>query len=246
VKKLLMVVVVLGVLAVGAVVLLLTNLGAVIKSAVEKFGTEATGAPVTLSSADVSLTSGDGTLKGLVVGNPPGFAADSAFRLGEITLKIDTNSVTTDTIIVREVVINAPQVTYELGNSLSSNLDAIQKNVDAFSKRVGGGSGGAAKPAEPPAEGGKKLVIEHLYIRGGKVSLAATVAGGKGATASIPEIHMKDIGKDSGGATPAQVAANVLDALTESALEAAAVGELKKVAGGLLDKVGGAVKGLFK
>lgn len=244
-KKVLIGVVVL-VAVVGAIALfLLTNLGAIIKSAVEKFGSEATGAPVTLSSADVSLTSGDGTLKGLVVGNPKGFATPSAFELGEISLKIDTNSVTTDTIVVREVVIQAPKVTYELGNSLSSNLDAIQRNVEAYSKQVGGDSGGASKPAAGGSEGGKKLVIEHLYVRGGRVTLATSVAGGKAASADIPEIHLKDIGKASGGATAGQVAAIVLEELTRSSIAAAARGELEKAAAGLLDKAGDAIKDIL-
>jgi uncharacterized protein involved in outer membrane biogenesis len=245
-KKIVIGLVLLVVVVAAVAVFVLTNLGAIIKSAVEKYGSEATGTSVTLSSADVSLSSGDGTLKGLVVGNPKGFASSSAFELGEISLKVDTNSVTTDTIVVREVVIQGPRVTYELGNSLSSNLEAIQKSVEAYSRMLGGGGGGG--DAAKAEDGGKKMIIEHLYVRGGRVTLAATAAaaaGGKSASADIPEIHLKDIGKASGGATGAQVTAIVLEELTKSSIGAAARGQFEKAAEGLLDKAGDKLKDIL-
>ncbi len=46
--------------------------GSLIKAAVEKLGPPITGTTVTLKEADISLTSGEGALKGLVIGNPAG------------------------------------------------------------------------------------------------------------------------------------------------------------------------------
>ena len=120
---------------VGVVLYFLANLGDVVKTAVEKGGSAATQVSVTLAKAEVKPTEGSATLSGLVVGNPPGFKTDNAFELGGISVKIDPATVTKDVVIVKEVVVQGPKVTYELGAN-GSNIDAIKKNVERF---AGGG-----------------------------------------------------------------------------------------------------------
>ncbi len=62
-------------------------------------------------------------------------------------LELDTDSVTSDIVVIKEIFIEAPEVTYELGGD-GSNIDAIQKNVDAFiRKNVGSSGGGNGKRA---------------------------------------------------------------------------------------------------
>lgn len=264
-KKILIVLVVLAAAGAAGLFLLLGGLGSVIKTATEKFGSDATQAKVTLNSADVSLSSGEGTLKGLVVGNPEGFATPSAFELGEVSVKLDTSSLTTDTIVVKEVVIHAPKVTYELNGSLSSNLSKIQSNVDEYTRRLtgglagggkgdgsGGGKGGGKGDGTGGGKadsGGKKFVIETLRVEGGRVQLSATIAKGGSIGADIAPIEMHDIGKADGGASPGQIAGTLLDVLVKSSLDAVTKSGIAKQAtdliGGTLGKATDAVKGLF-
>ena len=247
-KKILIAVAVLIVLAVAAALLLLGNLGSIIKRAVESFGSDATEAKVTLDSADVSLSSGQGSLKGLTIGNPKGFNAPAAFELGEISLKLDTSTVTSDVVVINEVLIQSPKVTYETMIT-SSNLGTLQENVAAYGRSAGGGSGGAGAPKEKKAAGGseRRYVIEHLWVKSGSVEAAFSPLGGKGVTAVLPEIHLTDIGKKSGGATAEEVTAQVLGALTEAALQAggALAGNLKDAAGNAIDRARGALKGVL-
>ena len=42
---------------------------------------------------------------------------------------------------IKEVIIAAPQITYELGGG-GSNIQTIQNNVQAFAKSMGAGGGG--------------------------------------------------------------------------------------------------------
>ena len=79
---------------------------------------------------ELDLTSGKGALRGLKVGNPEGFETPSAFQLGAISIKVDTGATSGEKIVISEIVIDKPDVTYELGGG-GSNIDAIQKNVDA-------------------------------------------------------------------------------------------------------------------
>ena len=85
----LLVLLALAVLAVVGVLFLLGNLGSIIKSAVESFGSDATKTKVTLAKADVSITSGESSLDGLVIANPEGFATPTAFELTVRTVAMD-------------------------------------------------------------------------------------------------------------------------------------------------------------
>lgn len=249
-KKLLIVLVALAVLAGVAVVFLLGNLGNLIKGVVEKVGTDATKAPVTLQTVDISLTDGKAQLENLVVGNPQGFKSEHAMKLGLVRVVIDTASIGSNPVIVKEVVVEGPEVIYEVGTG-GTNIGTIQENVDAFAKGLGaGGGGGEPSGGEAPAgEGeGTKVVIEDLYIRNVKVTVAASFLGGKGAGATIGEIHLEDIGKSEGGATAGEVAAEFLDALLDGVVKAVTdlnLDGLKKQGEGLIEGAGKAIKNLF-
>lgn len=208
------------VIVVGAVFFLYSSLDSIVKAAVENVGSQATQTKVTLDTVKISPTSGEGSLKGFRVGNPAGFKSDSAMRFDEVSVKVDVGSVTKDVIVLREVAITAPQVTYEINQHGGSNISTIQKNVDAFSKSMGAGQGGAAKPAAEKEGGGKKVIIENLYVRDGKVGVSAAFLGGKEVSAPLPTIHMTNIGKDKGGATPAEVADKILSSISQSATKA--------------------------
>lgn len=237
---------------------LYSSLGSLIKTAVEKYGSEITQAKVRLNKAELSATSGTGALRGLFVGNPQGFKTASAFQLGEISLTLDVGTITSDPIVIKEIVVSAPEVTYELGPQ-GSNIDAIKRNVDAYTK-AGKGSGTTEK-TESTAESkepGRKVVIENLYIRNGRVKVGSTLSD-KTMSVPLPDIHLTNIGKQKGGATPGEVAERIIGALGQSANTAIAsvdtskvLGEAKKqfstAAGGIQEKgksALGGVKGLF-
>lgn len=206
--------VVLILLVVGGGYFLLSNLGSLIVAAVEEYGSDVTQTEVSLANAEVDITSGEGALSGLTVGNPSGFNTDSAFSLGQIAVKLDTDSVTGDTIVIKEILVANPEVTYELSDG-GSNIDAIRENVDAFMAAQGGGSSGSGGSDEA---GGaeRKLVIEDLYIRGGTVNVSATFLEGEQLSAGLPEIHLQGIGKDSGGASPEEVVGQIIASLGDA------------------------------
>lgn len=116
-------------------------------------------------------------------------------------------------------------MTYEFGLG-GSNLDVLKKNVDAYGGGRSGGAGGGA-PSSGEASAGRRVVIENLYIRDGQVAVSADFLRDEKVSAKLPTIHLKDIGKQGGaasGATPAEVAAKVIAAISGSAT--GAVGQL--------------------
>lgn len=200
------------VLIIGGVVVLYSNLGDVIKEAIQRFGSEATQATVVVDSVDLDVTNGRTSLKGFVVGNPRDFRTDSAFELGDISVQIDTSSLDSDTIVIKSVDIMGPKVTYELGES-GANVDAIKRNVDTYAKQFSSGDSASSSSQDTGPQ--KKIIIERLTITNGSVNVSAPFLDGKSLGTSLPTITLTDIGKDSGGANPADVIKRVIDEMTK-------------------------------
>jgi len=235
-----MVVVLTGVL----IFFLIFSMDSLVTMAVAKYGSAALQTEVTLDKTKISLRSGKGILRGLRVGNPKGFETETAFQLGEISMTIDARTITKGTVVIKEIIISAPQVTYELGPK-GSNLDALQRN--ATGKASGGeGTGGEAQPASGARKSGKKLIIESLIIRDGKVNVSAVGLQGKNMTVDLPVVRIANIGKSEGGATPGEVIKKLIDALNKAAGGAVKNLGLEKVFDGVEGVVKGAKEALEK
>jgi uncharacterized protein involved in outer membrane biogenesis len=217
---------ILAVILVVGVLILYSSLGAIITKAVNSEGPEIILAKVHLDETVIDATSGKGSLHGLFIGNPEGFETESAFKMDKIEIVVDPGSITSGTIVINKIDIQAPEVTYELGGG-GSNVDAIQKNVDAYVKKTIGAS--ESKEKSEANEGGTKMVIDHLYVKDGKVNISASLLGGKSMTVPLPDIHLKDIGKEKKGAAPAEVAKSVIGALNKAIIKAVAPLNLDKV-----------------
>jgi hypothetical protein len=214
---------------------LFSNLDGIIKEAVEKFGSEFTEVKVELNEVELSISSGKGVLRGFTVGSPKGFQTDNAMKLGEVSIEVYPSTVTSDVIVIKQIIVAGPQITYELGDG-GSNIDVLQANVQKHTGGAGGGKSGqpaAKKEAEPAASGdkkkeGPKLIIENLIIRDGKVSASAAFLKGKKLGSPLPTIHLKDIGKETKGATPAEIADKVFTAIKNAASKSVKVLDLGK------------------
>jgi hypothetical protein len=140
-------------------------------------------------------------------------------------------------------VIDGPEVTYERGPS-GSNIDKIQKNVETF-----GSSPSAYKPSpQDKAVTHKKFQINRLVVKNGRILISSGFITGKTFEVALPDIELKDIGKNSTGATMKEVTARVLAAIEADVTQAVASAgknlapELEKAAS---DAVGN-IKGIFK
>jgi flagellar hook-basal body complex protein FliE len=196
------------VLIIVVVVMLATNLGPIIKKAVNSYGPDITKTKVSLGDVDISLFSGKATLKNFFLGNPKGFKAPYAMKVGSIKLDIDEKSIPKDTIIIDRIEVVSPDITYEKIKG-GDNFQTILQNVTSS---VGGEKQAAEKPSQKK-EPGKKVLIRDFLIKGGKVNLAMSLLGGKTITAALPEIHLKNIGEKTGGASPAEAFKEVFQSL---------------------------------
>ncbi len=244
-KKILVGVLGLIVLVAVGIFLVGSNIDSIVKAAIEKYGTEAAQAETTLKKVSLSATNGEGSLEGFVLGNPEGFATKEAIRVDKIAVKLDTKSIMgKGPIVVLDVLIDAPQVTYEMAGKGESNLQKIQDNVSSYANKLTrDAENTAGKPKEETKEESRKIVIKNLVIRNGQVKLSHELLKGDNlVTAKIPFIQLVNIGEGRGGATPADIANAVLDRLTSAAISVGHANLVKQLRQQGLDSLKGAVQ----
>lgn len=147
--------------------ILLSQLTPIVNKTLDVYGPKMLGAEVSVQKVDFSLFRTRFEMIGLVVGNPEGFNTDNAFELSRVLVKVKPTSLFTDTVVVTQVLVEDPKVTYEMGLG-NSNFGTLLENMNNFSGAVDDGapkdSGKPSDAVESPSEGGKKVVIEEVKI----------------------------------------------------------------------------------
>jgi hypothetical protein len=225
--RLLLVVVILVVLAVVAVGFFLDG---AIKKGVETFGPQIAKVDIKLDSVNLSILSGSGKIKGLVVGNPEGFKTPNAIKVGTASVSVVPGSVFSDKIVIKSIRVEAPEITYEGGLLGGDNLHKILDNVTA----AAGGGNAATNASGKPA---KKLQVDDFLITGAKVNVSLKGTGGFAAPITIPDIHLTSLGQGPDGITAAELTRKVLAEVSTDVAKAAVkvVGDIGK---GAVDAAG--------
>ena len=208
--RLLWAVVVLALLAAGGAWLALNSLDVIVKTALEHWGPDVVGAPVSVGSVNISARNGKGAIYGLEIGSPAGFSAKRAARFGELRVALEPSTLTEKVIVIHEIAIDAPTLTFERNNKVS-NLEAIQSRIDAYAKRAAAIE--SSKGDGPADHLRRRFVIERISITGGKVVMTSAALKGQGLSVDLPEIQLRDVGKAEGGVTASEAAAVVAAAL---------------------------------
>ncbi len=229
-----------AVLAAGLLLFVAVNLwlGTLVRTAIVETGSRLTKTTVTLENVRIGLLHGLVQLEELEIGNPPGFTAKNAVRLDTARVRLDPRSVLSDTVVIDEILVGAPDVTFE--GFPTSNLSVIQDNVTA-ALPAGSSKPADNKPSKPAVPEPKKLLIKKFSLTNGRVITNVT---GRRLPLSLPDIHLTDIGKETGGATPEQVVSTVFSAIARSAT--GAVTDQAQQAGDAASRATELRKNLFK
>jgi hypothetical protein len=243
----------LGVVAVTVVVgvyLLQANLGRIIKAALESAGPKITQTTLTVGDVKLSPSSGSGSIRDFVLGNPEGYKAPYALKVDEAKLEVDPKSVLSDKIHIKSMVLMAPAIVIE-GGLNDNNLKKIQASVESF----------AGKEKSDASGGKKKLQVDDFLLTGAKVEVRFALLGGQGTALTLPDIHLTNLGAGPDGITPGELSKLVFSAVFDGVLNQvkslalnggakAALDAVKGAGGGAaknaLEKVGGGVGDLFK
>jgi len=202
--------------AIGLVVLLVAAFVAaglyidtLVKKGVEKVGPMLTKTTVNVDAVSLSLLSGGGSIKGLVVGNPEGFKSPQAIKVGNAKMSLSPGSLLSDKIVIRTIEVEGPEITFET-DFKSNNLNKILANLEEA-------TGGPSSSDDQS----KKLQVDNFVISGAKMSVSLTQLGGKSVTVPLPDIHLKDLGQGPEGITAGALLKQVFTSLESSAVKAA-------------------------
>jgi uncharacterized protein involved in outer membrane biogenesis len=197
---------------------LLLSLGTIIKTGVTTVGPRLVGVPIQLEKVRINLFNGRVHVKGLVVGNPEGFKTPSAMELSDFMVDLKMTSLFSDTIVVEQVLIRGPQITFEKSLK-SSNFGALQQTLAAKAPAADRSAEAPAKATSEQSGAAKKVIIEDFRFDDGKVHISITAMGGKKMTVPLQPIRLQNIGQSSGGASLAQVIQEVLNTILRAVTE---------------------------
>jgi len=207
------VLIVIGVALISIVILLiagLSNIGPLIKKAVNTAGPEITKTTVSLEDVSVSIFSGEAEIKDFVLGNPKGFKTPVAIKVGVVSVDIDEESITGNPIVINKIEIIEPEITYEVKGG-TDNFDVILANIAKSVKAEKD-----TKKKIQKEEGSNpvtKVVVKHVIVKDGTVNLAMDLLAGETISAPLPDIHLKNIGKGNKGVTPAEAFEIIFESL---------------------------------
>ncbi len=141
----------------------------------------------------------------LQVGNVRGFANKNLVELQQFRIELDPDSITSGTLLIKEILIDTPRVSYER-QITTDNIKALQLEIgNALSRRAEYDGTEEPTVVEPAPSAGKKaepaqkVIIAHLLVHNGMVR--AKLSALPTAPIPLPKIEMHDFGKAEGGAT---------------------------------------------
>lgn len=193
------------------------NLGSIVKTGINTVVPQVTKCETHVDDVSFNVFSGKFEIKNLVINNPEGYKTDHAFSLGHIFVKVNMGTLFSDVIEIDQVLIDAPEITYEVGLG-NSNLNTILENVNSALPASDGEEKKEEKPKDDK-EGGKKVIINLVKVTNGKIGVSAKIAGGAEAPIPLPDITLTDLGKKEGGISMVQAAATTLKTTLTSIFE---------------------------
>ena len=200
----------------------LSNLGPLIKNAVNTYGPKMTNTEVRLGDVCISLLSAEVKLKDFYLGNPKGFSSPYALQAGSIYLDVEESSLTGKTIVIDKIELVRPDIVYEKKRG-TDNFQKILNNMSTGEKSSSSSGKQSGKETEST-----KILIKNFIVKDGKVSLAMSMIGNKDieANAAVPNIHLTNIGGAEGGLSPTKAFKQVLTALYGTVASPSVIGAL--------------------
>lgn len=214
-------------------------LDSAVKKGVETLGPKMTKVDVKLDAVHISLLSGSGKIKGLVIGNPEGYKTPHAISVGTASLALKPGTLLSDKIVITSINVEAPEVTFE-GGLGGNNLSKILANLNETTSGPNSTNVAGATPKEQK-KASKKMEVDDFTITGAKLDATLTGVGLEGKTLSLPlpTIHLSNLGTGPEGITAPELTKQVI-----SAIEKEAVTAVSSQAGNLTKEAGNLTKGL--
>lgn len=221
-----------------------------VRQVVHIYGSQVVGTNVNIGRIDISLKDGHGSVSDITVGNPNGYSKDLIINLGKVAVQVDKDSVIkalketaqktgpkVKTIVIDEVRVSKPEVTYELMNLNRNNandvLDNIKKNTASTAKEE-------KKPADPNAVQ-YNVAVKKVVVEDGTATVAAGLLGvSKSLSVPLPTVTINNVGTEKQGVTVGEGLARLFQEILKNTVTAVAKVDLSGLLSGVGDLAGNA------
>jgi hypothetical protein len=210
-KTILAIIVILVIAVAGAIFYVFSNLDALVKIAIEEYGSEAIQTSVQVDEVAIKLTEGSAAINGLNVANPDGFSLPQAFSLGQIAVDINLEKTGNELIAIDAIKIAAPRVFYEINADRKGSLNILKDNLGSG----GGASAGTSAGAESPtgAESAPFMLdIARFEFKDASLHAKVVPLNDKTYDLKLPMLVLTDL-----SGTPEQISRQILDRLIDHA-----------------------------
>ena len=209
-KKAILGIVVILILAVaGGVYYVVTNLDTIVKTAIEKYGSETTQTAVKVDNVLIRLTQGSAAINGLTIANPDGFSLPYAFSLGQIATDIDVDKTNKELVAIELINVSAPQVFYEISADRKGSLNVLKDNLQ-------GASSAPLPSGETPPNGSQsaaiQLSIARFLVEDAKLHAKIVPLKDKTYNLKLPTLELTNL-----KGTPEQISEQILSQVIEHA-----------------------------
>jgi hypothetical protein len=219
------------------VICVISRLDFMVKAAIEKYGSMATGTPVRVESVKIRLRQGSGDIHGLTIGNPAGFDGPHAFTLGETGIQIDLRSLTQEVKIIDAIHVLKPEIFFEMNSARSVNLNELKKYLEKTSPPKKTEAVKKEKKSGPEP----KMIIRRILFSDGVVHVRIVPGGVRQYDLRMPAVEMTNLGGNT-GATPDQITHQIIGELNRRAIREVE----KKTVGAAVDKARDKAKELIQ
>ena len=199
--------------AAGITWLVMTKGNDFVASAIESYGSTATGTNVQVGSVELALTQGRGDIKDLTIGNPSGYSSSYFLKIDDIKLALDLSSLAGRVPVVKEALVDVAHLNAEQ-HGQATNLTDIEHRITqpAASK----------SSPQPAAKDQGRIIIDRVRLTHGRITLTSDLLKHP-EELELADVSIDGIGRASGGVTYEQAAEAVLDPIlraTRNAVEA--------------------------
>jgi len=181
-----------------------------VKRAMETLGPRYLGVDVRLGAADIDITDGRGELRGLVIGNPPGFDGPHLLSLGRVALALDPIGQSGELIVLEEVAVDAADLAL-VARGRTTNLQTVMARLEGS---------GSAEATDSAADDSPKIIIRAFDFTDARTSLDSDLLGSR--SVEIPDVHLEGIGEKSRGVTVREALRQLLRPIANAATSALA------------------------
>lgn len=224
-----------------------------VRELVHQYGSAAVGTDVNIGGINLSLTDGKGHIGNITVANPKDYTQKYVIELDGVAVAVDTDSVKnlikelaqgtgpkTKTVVINEIRVNKPAVSYEFLTLNRTNSDDILANI----KKNTASSAPAKEEPKSADAVTYNVAIKKVVIADGKATVAANLLGAsQSLSLNLPTITINNLGTEKQGITIEDGLARIFQEILKTTTQVVSKADLSSLFSNVSGMATDAVKG---